>query len=164
MADPWEIVNAIAQTVGALGTTGALLVAAITFKRQVRNAERAQADAISIATHGIRLDSEGSRQIGRTCVVANYSAMPIYGVRLRGNLSSNAGVSLAEMNVLRYQTLKPAEEMVLEVSGAGATPNAQVTFRDTSSRWWLRDTDGRIERIEDRSLIDDLEGRQLRQE
>lgn len=48
-AEWWDIVNAIAQSIGALGTMGALLVAALVYRRQVADARSAQARRVRAA-------------------------------------------------------------------------------------------------------------------
>lgn len=45
-ANGWEILNAVAQSVGAVGTTGALIVAALAYRRQVADRRSAQASRV----------------------------------------------------------------------------------------------------------------------
>lgn len=69
-ANAWDILNAIAQSVGALGTTGALIVAAVAYRRQVQDHRRAQASRMTVSF----VDSRNE------VIVRNNSDLPVYNV------------------------------------------------------------------------------------
>lgn len=51
LAEWWDILNAFAQTFGAIGTAGALLIAALSYRRQVNERRRDLASRVTLQVH-----------------------------------------------------------------------------------------------------------------
>ncbi|GAA1382948.1 hypothetical protein GCM10009613_11660 [Pseudonocardia kongjuensis] len=141
-AEWWDIVNAIAQSVGALGTMGALLIAAFTYRGQVR--DRRQAQAARVLTRGVA--NEGERGLGIR--VMNGSDQSIYTVAFarRVNLDDPDSLGAAGphgIGVARgvgpwADALLPGEDMAYHPPDGAEKQLLGVVFTDAAGRTWIR--------------------------
>lgn len=131
-ANGWEILNAIAQSIGALGTTGALIVAAFAYRRQVWDRRREQASQVTAE----RKNAEGRG----LAVVRNHSALPIARIRLR--YATNYGRENRDVRVNR-RAVPPGGALAIDLPVETWTVS-WVEFTDSAGRKWRRDSDGKL--------------------
>lgn len=138
-ANGWEILNALAQTVGAVGTTGALLVAAFTYRRQVDNQRRAQASRVLMRTK--------HTTDAVTFELRNDSDQPVTNVQLvetapfpfRGAITQDPELRRI-MPGASHGPLWPTETVswVFPEPADEAPRVAAMWFIDSAGRQWLR--------------------------
>ena len=113
---------AIFESISAVGTAGALLVALSTFRDQQHDQRREQASRVIVGG--------GSAE---TWWVKNYGEMPVFDVRFRNSDGSQTDP------ILR---LDPGDHEERTVKTK--LLNVSATYRDAFGRWWERSSDGRI--------------------
>ncbi|MEV1295224.1 hypothetical protein [Pseudonocardia sp. NPDC049635] len=134
MTTGWDIVNAIAQTIGALGTAGALIVAVQVYRRQVNDQRRDQAAQVVVTyTEGVVLLRNHSDRLIRPLIVAG------------ADEGSQRGFTLVP------SVLGPGElrEIPIPAGSLGddegkPSNHAVVTFVDVRGRVWMTDSRGTL--------------------
>ncbi|MDQ0672976.1 hypothetical protein QFZ36_000537 [Pseudarthrobacter siccitolerans] len=134
MSDVTDWIGAISGAVGAVGASGALLIGAITLRKQIFDTHRAQAMAVTLTvTTDPPVDGEPGP---KTLEIRNDSSLPIYQVFLGYYFPS------AREEVF-YQLVLPAHErMVCKVPDTGGRLVAR--FRDAAGSGWTRYTYGEL--------------------
>lgn len=131
--------GAIAGGIGAIGTAGALLLGAYTFRRQVRDQHRAQAAAITVGVRTEReyLDMGGTRTWYRY-FVRNDSLLPIYHVRLYFG-------PVEKRRKIDREVIAPGDEVTHDSQSSDFM--AFGKFVDSSGVAWKRDGSGKLTEI-----------------
>lgn len=147
MADTWEIVGTIADSVAAIGTTGALIVAAMVYRHQYLDARSAQASRVFVDIDRVpRVDDphEGMVQV----VVRNMSDFPIYYVMLN-RFDKDEGWGLVPEDLEPVVALNPHQDHRFNPARLGLPWEVRVGFSDADRRGWVRWASGKL--VEQRS-------------
>lgn len=133
-ANGWEILNAVAQTFGALGTAGALWVAAVAYRRQVKDRHLAQASGVTVfVLFGAGVPIE--------VVVGNYSDRPVSSVRVLAHTLEKESDTFEPDGPGALRPLAPGTETVIRLRGP-YTEQVSVGFVDAAGRNWIRTGEG----------------------
>lgn len=128
--------GAVAGGIGAIGTAGALLLGAFTFRRQVQDQHRTQAAAISVGIRTIREYSDiGERKIWYQYFVRNDSLLPIYHVRLYFG-------PVEERRKTDREVIPPGDEVTHDSQNSDFM--AFGKFVDSPGVAWKRDGSGKL--------------------
>lgn len=166
LAEWWDIVNAVAQTVGAIGTAGALLIGALSYRRQVLERRRDLASHVNFRVAGqgrlvtLVVTNRGELPITATVIVARLAPAeyatwhaferilahtvetkdelygPVYG--RHGESTGVIGSVDPGASVTAYQTVPDA--FFAQTGGLALA----LTFADGRGRRWLRLPDGEL--------------------
>lgn len=126
--------GAVAGGIGAIGTAGALLLGAFTFRRQVRDHHRAQASRVIVLMDKGTGKSAGYLPTNAT--VQNLSDLPIYNVRLRAAPRDAFGAGLESKKPLLVGA------WLVPIPGKYTKESVHVEFRDSAGTNWIRWVDG----------------------
>lgn len=155
--------------VGSVVTSGSVLLAAVAYRRSVRDKEREQASKVA-AWFGLSSADSGGNRFLR---VANSSDAPVYEliVRVPGtpelhlpDLAATSSTTLELQGTPGERAIKKEAEfsvgaglnlwvISLEVGQTKITetviaePPPEIQFRDAVGRWWKRDEKGRLSSI-----------------
>ncbi len=136
----WQpTVQAIAAAIGGLGTAGALLFVAQTYRREQNDVRRSHASKISVwMEESVPGRSYGGMPYG---LLSNASDEPAYGCAV----SFYDGEQLLEVSDI-VDTLPPKERLHIPTRTVEWTPELilypAVTFTDRNGRRWVREQDG----------------------
>jgi hypothetical protein len=136
----WQAtVQAVATAIGGLGTAGALLFVAQTYRREQNDVRRRHASKISVwMEESVRGRSYGGFPYG---LLSNTSDEPAYDCAV----SFYAGERLLEVSDI-VDTLPPKERLHIATRTVEWTPDLilypAVTFTDRNGRRWVRDRNG----------------------
>jgi hypothetical protein len=142
MAEGLSWLSPVADSVAAVGTVGALLVAAVAYRRQVADRHREQASKVW---------GYVSRSTG-TAYVGNGSDEPVYDAVIRfvstsglwlADSTGGADLVLAPTTPDRPYTITPASEIVVE----RADQRLELTFTDANDVRWVRTASGRLKEV-----------------
>ena len=152
----WDILGALGDFFGGIFAGGALLIAAIAYKRQVDDSRRSQASSITMtldppvvrSVPGHEGDFKPTGPSSNPVVkVENVGTTPVYRARVRVTWSNDSVELVGISNIL------PGGAS-LKRQLQGDVLDAQLKFVDKSGRYWVR-TDGGI-------LIDERYNREPR--
>jgi len=158
MTTGWHIANVIAQSIGALGTMGALIVAVRVYRRQEDDSRREQARRVTV-----KMDNR------YTIVVANHSDLPITAFRHEWTVvsdrvsfsrdipDSGIGPGGSETFLLDHE----AEDVPFEVSFWGVDV-AAMQFEDAAGRCWRRTSEGVLRPLPPREGAAQRERKEIR--
>lgn len=139
--------GAVATAIGAIVTAGALLIAALTYRKQVEDRHKAQAVGVTVGSRTVKQPAVKARvtindyfpdREKHFYFVRNDSQLPIYAVDLVVGEADDLKTSMRAV-------LAPGDEEAIEVSLAIFTAFAQ--FTDSSGVAWKRDSSGRLTEI-----------------
>jgi hypothetical protein len=125
----------IPSGIGAILTGASLLIAALSYRRSVKNSEMAQAELV---TAWINNDEDTNAII----VVRNSSNLPIY--MLDAYLDDEENLRRFYMGTLFANSTK---EVSTDIWLMSAVPPDKIEFRDAAGRRWVRTDDGRLEQL-----------------
>ncbi|MDF9749175.1 hypothetical protein [Arthrobacter sp. ES3-54] len=142
--------GAVAGGIGAIGTAGALLIAAFTYKHQVDERNRVEAerrrkewDQRSAEARNVAISFDDKSTKGQMeCVVHNRGDVPLDSVLLVFDYTEGKN-SIWE--VRSVGPLGPKTDSKPLKIPSPATANSHCTFRDTKARTWNLYFDGRLE-------------------
>ena len=150
--------EAVGTCVGAVGTGGALFVAAVAYARQARDRRREQANRVSAW-----FTADTGVPGGRTVVnVRNTSGRAIYDCKIEvvdpslpGTAIVMRGASAPSEAIMGFSVVPPDldvlafrgvdESLLLDPGGTPA--GIRLVFRDQAERYWRRDEHGRLAEI-----------------
>jgi hypothetical protein len=124
--------GAVAGAIGAIGTTGALWLGAITFRRQVNDQHRAQASAVTV-----HVSLQGGLDNSHVVQVAISNNLPIYNMELL--CLDYKGVQLE-----RFVKHVVTRDFSQYIDDALPLHEAFVTFTDSSGVRWQRWSKGKL--------------------
>jgi len=147
MTDSVQTAVDISTIISGVATGGALIVAAITYRGQVKDKRREQASRILV-----------ERAEARMVKVVNRSELPIYNLGVEYNRGSGPEGGERPPGGLEYQQdrLGQNEESEIQLryaSGGGALSKHHVIFRDATGRWWRRSQWGQLSPLPFRKQI-----------
>jgi hypothetical protein len=122
----------IPSGIGAILTGLSLLIAALTYRRSVKNSEMAQAELI---TAWVNNDGDNNAII----VVHNGSSLPIY--MLEAHLDDEENLRRFYAGTLFANSTK---EISTDIWLISAMPPDKIGFMDAAGRGWVRTGDGRL--------------------
>lgn len=153
--------------VGTVITSGSAFIAALSYRRSVRDKEREQASKVGTWVGTTELDGE-TKSVLR---VANNSDSPIYEVSVRrsGDLelisyeipaatAAMTPVSSSSTTSVRRERSAGVKLWIISLEATEVTefiPDERppdVQFRDALGRWWLRRSDGRLDPVQGESI------------
>lgn len=155
-ADWWDIVNAIAQSVGAIGTTGALLVAALVYRRQAADQHRAQASRVrlratpkSAAEWKLEMTNDSDQPVQAAALV---QFVRVEAERSRRTAWLSREVTLTVEHRIDFgRTLWPGETVATVAKRLDEIP--VLFFTDAAGHRWVRDVRGHLREIEHVSVL-----------
>jgi hypothetical protein len=130
---------------GAIGTSGALIVASRTFRAQINQQRRQQARLV----HGWVVLPNGEQSTDVKATVSNTSGQPVYDVVVKV-LDPNYRLT----NSLPFGTVTPGESPVI-FGGIAHLPgewHSYVTFTDSEGTRWRRTTSGTLRLVRTSSV------------
>jgi hypothetical protein len=134
MSDVTDWIGAISGAVGAVGTAGALLVGAVTLRRQINDTHRAQAMAVTLSVTYPNPPMVNGRMQHVTFELRNDSSLPIYQIFFGYQFPSALEESF-------FQTVLPAHEKITR-----QMPNVSgykvARFYDAARQGWTRYVNG----------------------
>lgn len=145
--------GAVAAALGALLTAGALLIAALSYRKQVADRHKAQAVGVTVGSRTEVTPAVSARKTingyfpdnkKHFYFVRNDSQLPIYRVELTVGESDDLKSSSREV-------LAPGDEESFEVSFAPFP--AYARFTDSSGVTWRRDSSGRLTELYDETTV-----------
>lgn len=130
--------------VSGLATAGALLIAALAYKRQVNDARSAQASMVTLGISSEFADQTGD-DLQPKLVVNNYSGLPVYKLGIRiwypPDWQSERLDQVGRLGPQDDHTeVLPADYDWDEI-------DAQVAFADSAGRRWVRKKDGDLKML-----------------
>ncbi|MFF1880573.1 hypothetical protein ACFVVC_03775 [Pseudarthrobacter sp. NPDC058196] len=145
--------GAVATAIGSLLTAGALLIAALSYRKQVADRHKAQAVSVTVGSRTEVTPAVSARRAvsgyfptneKHFYFVRNDSQLPIYRVELRVGESDDLKSSTREV-------LAPGDEESFEVSFAPFP--AYARFTDSSGVTWTRDSSGKLTELYDETTV-----------
>jgi hypothetical protein len=140
----WDVLGALGDFIGGVGAAFGLVVAAVTYKRQVDDRRREQAAKVTLTE---------ARQDGRlTLVIENGSNMPIGRVRMECSLRPESGPP--GRYVFEWTSVAAHQKLVIlddlrEDERAGVV-SARMWFIDATGHRWTRMLDGGLYKLRKR--------------
>ncbi|MEK6441857.1 hypothetical protein [Pseudonocardia sp. T1-2H] len=148
MVDPisvWDVTGNLADWFAAIGTVGALAVAAKVYRQQVADNHSKQASQIILRRNTVRFSDgiviSGDPSVNGRYTAHNYSSLPIYYVLLCA-YDSSEGWGPVGLQRGFAEVLGPGEKLVFSDVGLKKDSLLAITFKDASGAVWRRRADG----------------------
>ncbi|MDN4611451.1 hypothetical protein [Arthrobacter burdickii] len=137
MSDVTDWIGAISGAFGAVGATGALIIGAVTLRRQIFDSRRQQAMAVTLITTRPPPAFVNGEEQPTLIELRNDSSLPIFAIYMGERFAARVD------QVLYTHTLSAHERISIEIVRSQIS-HVTAVFYDAAGRGWTRDSGGSL--------------------
>jgi hypothetical protein len=155
----WNIAGTIVNSLSALGTLGALIMAVVVYRRAEDDKRREQASKITVMASPFKRqpDTDGEGKVAEGALqVTNHSDLPVYSIRASFGVVYPIAVRHGHYDMSMH-SVGPGETRSVKLKSTDEQqetllPQASLLFIDAAGRYWFRLDTGHLYEVSPESM------------